>query len=138
MFIEMFIEIFIKKYYLHLNVHLNFYLKDHLNVDLNVHLSVNLNIHLNVHQIVHQTGHQMLIKMFIYMLVEIFKQNKCSIWMAVFTTFLVGLVGGWLENWRVMIISALHQVIVEVETELGNIQSDICLSTGQFCLMVAL
>ena len=36
-----------------------------------------------------------------------------------FTTFAVGL-GGWLEIWRVMLISAFNKVEVEVEAELGN------------------
>ena len=28
--------------------------------------------------------------------------------------------GGWLENWRVMLISAFNYVIVEVVAEIGN------------------
>ena len=29
-------------------------------------------------------------------------------------------VGGWLENWRVKLISAINKVIVEVEAEIGK------------------
>ena len=33
---------------------------------------------------------------------------------------MVGWVGGWLENWRVIPISAFNYVIVEVVAEIGN------------------
>ena len=34
---------------------------------------------------------------------------------------MVGWLGGWSENWRVMLISAFNYVIVEVVAEIGNI-----------------
>ena len=34
--------------------------------------------------------------------------------------YFCGWVGGWLENWRVMLISAFNYVIVEVVAEIGN------------------
>ena len=33
----------------------------------------------------------------------------------------VGWMGGWFENWRVKLISAINKVVVEVEAEIGNI-----------------
>ena len=35
--------------------------------------------------------------------------------------YFCGWVGGWLENWRVMLISAFNYVIVEVVAEIGKI-----------------
>ena len=36
------------------------------------------------------------------------------------TTFAVGWLGGWLENWRVMLISTQIVVEIEIGVELGN------------------
>ena len=33
---------------------------------------------------------------------------------------MVGWFSGWLENWRVMLITAFNKVVVEVEAELGK------------------
>ena len=51
-----------------------------------------------------------------------FHQNWASnSWdITVITTFAVGWLGGWLENWRVIPISAFNYVIVEVVAEIGN------------------
>ena len=37
---------------------------------------------------------------------------------------MVGWLGGWLENWRVMPISAFNYVIVEVVAEIGKKNND--------------